>query len=254
MLGHAAMVSWRLPLFLVSLLAAHLNSLCCLQVGKKLPRAQNQTDTNFKSRTISLAEQSVATDKAGQAVTTRNLTLKASLRLDSFSRDLLHFTRMTRFDGRWNCQCSSPAAARADRERSVGSALTNRRRWHRLPLLQEVLGQCGHYSERVRRDALQGLAELLAAHPGVSLPQPPPQPGCALACTNSCSAGMHADAVPVVISRAVQCSMQPQRLHARVAVGSACPARVRPPAPHPSFPFQHPSIESSTFMMVVPCR
>ncbi|KAL4439859.1 hypothetical protein ABPG75_002860 [Micractinium tetrahymenae] len=75
------------------------------KVGKKLPRAQNQTDTNFKSRTISLAEQSVATDKAGQAVTTRNLTLK------------------------------------------------------------EVLGQCGHYSERVRKDALQGLAELVATHP-----------------------------------------------------------------------------------------
>ena len=33
-----------------------------------------------------------------------------------------------------------------------------------LPV-QDVLGQCGHYSERVRRDALQGLAELLAAHP-----------------------------------------------------------------------------------------
>lgn len=51
------------------------------QVGKKLPRAQNQTDTSFKSRTISLAEQSVAADKGGQAVTTRNLTLKASLGL-----------------------------------------------------------------------------------------------------------------------------------------------------------------------------
>ena len=33
------------------------------------------------------------------------------------------------------------------------------------PPVQDVLGQCGHYSERVRRDALQGLAELLAAHP-----------------------------------------------------------------------------------------
>lgn len=32
--------------------------------------------------------------------------------------------------------------------------------------LQELLGQCGHYSERVRKDALQGLGQLLAAHPG----------------------------------------------------------------------------------------
>jgi pre-rRNA-processing protein IPI1 len=48
------------------------------RVGKKLPRAQNATDTSFKSRTLSLAEQSVAADKEGQAVTGRNLTLKAS--------------------------------------------------------------------------------------------------------------------------------------------------------------------------------
>ncbi|PRW33261.1 Testis-expressed sequence 10 [Chlorella sorokiniana] len=75
------------------------------KVGKKLPRAQNQTDTNFKSRTISLAQQSMAVDREGQAVSTRNLTLK------------------------------------------------------------ELLGQCGHYSERVRKDALQGLGQLLAAHP-----------------------------------------------------------------------------------------
>lgn len=40
------------------------------------------------------------------------------------------------------------------------------------PLPQEVLGQCGHYSERVRRDALQGLAELLAAHPGGCMRRP----------------------------------------------------------------------------------
>jgi hypothetical protein len=33
----------------------------------------------------------------------------------------------------------------------------------RLP--QELLVQCGHYSERVRRDGLGGLADLLAKHP-----------------------------------------------------------------------------------------
>lgn len=75
------------------------------RVGKKLPRAQNQTDTTFKSRSISLPQQSVAVDKGGAAVTHRNLTLK------------------------------------------------------------ELLGQCGHYSERVRRDAVAGLAELGRSHP-----------------------------------------------------------------------------------------
>ena len=31
--------------------------------------------------------------------------------------------------------------------------------------LPELLGQCAHYSERVRKDALDGIAELLQAHP-----------------------------------------------------------------------------------------
>ena len=57
------------------------------KVGKKLPRAQNQTDTNFKSRSISMPEQSVGADKGGAAVTHRNLTLKvlrpAELQSDS---------------------------------------------------------------------------------------------------------------------------------------------------------------------------
>lgn len=46
------------------------------KVGKKLPKAQNQTDTSFKSRSITLPEQSLNQDKSGAAVTHRNLTLK----------------------------------------------------------------------------------------------------------------------------------------------------------------------------------
>ena len=46
------------------------------KVGKKLPKAQNETDTSFKSRSITLPEQSALQDKAGAAVTHRNLTLK----------------------------------------------------------------------------------------------------------------------------------------------------------------------------------
>lgn len=49
------------------------------KVGKKLPQAKNATDTDVKSRAITLPEQSIATDKSGLAVTHRNLTLKVKL-------------------------------------------------------------------------------------------------------------------------------------------------------------------------------
>ncbi|GAB4823624.1 hypothetical protein N2152v2_010670 [Parachlorella kessleri] len=75
------------------------------KVGKKLPKAQNETDTSFKSRSITLPEQSALQDKTGAAVTHRNLTLK------------------------------------------------------------DLLGQCSHYSEKVRREAVRGLGELVAARP-----------------------------------------------------------------------------------------
>lgn len=45
------------------------------RVGKKLPKARNDTDTNFKSRAISLPDQNVGQDK-GTVVSQRNLTLK----------------------------------------------------------------------------------------------------------------------------------------------------------------------------------
>lgn len=48
------------------------------KVGKKLPRAQNATDTTVRARAISLPEQSLGADKGGAAVTQRNLTLKVS--------------------------------------------------------------------------------------------------------------------------------------------------------------------------------
>jgi pre-rRNA-processing protein IPI1 len=46
------------------------------KVGKKLPRAQNETNTNFTARAINLPNQSVNDDKTGAAVNARNLTLK----------------------------------------------------------------------------------------------------------------------------------------------------------------------------------
>jgi len=46
------------------------------KVGKKLPKAQNETRTDFQSRSINLPNQSITLDKAGAAVSERNLTLK----------------------------------------------------------------------------------------------------------------------------------------------------------------------------------
>jgi hypothetical protein len=48
-----------------------------LKVGKKLPKARNATDTNFKAQSISLPGQNALTeDRSGLAVSDRNLTLK----------------------------------------------------------------------------------------------------------------------------------------------------------------------------------
>lgn len=46
------------------------------KVGKKLPKAQNDTDVTFKSKAINLPGQSLNEDKTGQAVSQRNLTLQ----------------------------------------------------------------------------------------------------------------------------------------------------------------------------------
>lgn len=108
------------------------------KVGKKLPKAQNETNTTFKSKAITLPTQTVG-DTKGAAVTQKNLTLKVETSLaphdDTFCLDL------------------GPAESAR-----LQDAL-------RLALAQELLGQSGHYSPKVRLEALQGLSELLAAHP-----------------------------------------------------------------------------------------
>lgn len=45
------------------------------KVGKKLPKAQNETNTDFKARSINLPDQNVGEDK-GTAVSSKNQTLK----------------------------------------------------------------------------------------------------------------------------------------------------------------------------------
>ncbi len=47
------------------------------KVGKKLKKAQNDTETDFKFKALSVATQSVAQDKSGTATNYNNLTLKA---------------------------------------------------------------------------------------------------------------------------------------------------------------------------------
>lgn len=52
------------------------------KVGKKLQKAANDTRTDFQSRSINLPTQSVTNDKAGAAVSDRNLTLKVGAAID----------------------------------------------------------------------------------------------------------------------------------------------------------------------------
>ncbi|KAL0049524.1 hypothetical protein WJX82_004125 [Trebouxia sp. C0006] len=49
------------------------------KVGKKLPKAQNETDMTFKARAINLPGQSVTEDKTGLVVSQRNLTTQELL-------------------------------------------------------------------------------------------------------------------------------------------------------------------------------
>ena len=62
------------------------------KVGKVLPRAENQTNTEVKSKAIHLSEQSIVVNKEGQAVTHRKLTLKDLLGQAS------HYSEKTRLD------------------------------------------------------------------------------------------------------------------------------------------------------------
>lgn len=48
------------------------------KVGKKLAKAQNDTDIDFKSRAINLPSQAIKEDKEGLAVNFQNLTLKVT--------------------------------------------------------------------------------------------------------------------------------------------------------------------------------
>ena len=104
------------------------------KVGKKLPKAQNETDMSFKSKSINLPGQSLTEDKTGLAVSQRNLTTQVKV------------------------ACA------------VGGSISkvqcyNRVATNRIANIQELLSQVSHYNERVRKDALTGLQQLFQEHP-----------------------------------------------------------------------------------------
>ena len=103
------------------------------KVGKKLPKAQNETNMTFKSRSINLPGQSVAEDKSGLAVSQRKLTTQVRACTQQYSAYVC-------------IQCWGNAR-------------------HICYTLQELLNQTSHYNERVRKDALTGLLQVFQQHP-----------------------------------------------------------------------------------------
>lgn len=103
------------------------------KVGKKLPKAQNETDMTFKAKSINLPSQGLTEDKTGLAVSLRNLTTQVGA-----TQPIL------------GCCCTQPAQAPYGSPRYM---------------VQELLSQTTHYSEKVRKEALQGLQQLFLQHP-----------------------------------------------------------------------------------------
>jgi pre-rRNA-processing protein IPI1 len=104
------------------------------KVGKKLPKARNETDTDFKSRSINLPNQVVKEDRSNIAVNYQNLTLKV------IHPDACHIY--------------------VDSRRQVGGAI---KLWNYA--LQELLNQTSHHNDKSRKHALNGLSDLFGRHP-----------------------------------------------------------------------------------------
>eukprot|EP00775_Hariotina_reticulata_P010124 gene10124-10282_t len=161
------------------------------KVGKKLPKAQNETRTDFQSRSINLPNQSVTLDKAGAAVSERNLTLKELV------AQLSHHNANTRKDALTGLQqllLSHPLEARrhtalllealatrvSDGEQQVRTALVPLLRTAALPavgptalqpflpmFLAHLSAALTHLSADVRLDALAVLEALTEAAPAL---------------------------------------------------------------------------------------
>ncbi len=108
------------------------------KVGKKLPKAQNETDTTIRARSINLPSQTIKEDKDGQATNFQKLTLK--VRAQPRPREPLN----------------TPAAS---------LHTTTLPAWVGDRLPQELLSQTSHYSEKARKAALTGLSDLFSRHP-----------------------------------------------------------------------------------------
>lgn len=135
-----------------------------IKVGKKLPKAQNETDTSFKAASINLPSQALREggEEGGAAVNCHNLTLKvracavcwvgvrgacgAEGRAQHAARGALVHVALACVGSRTPTRTHAPhARARAP--------------------TQDLLTQSGHYSEKARKSALVGLADLFARHP-----------------------------------------------------------------------------------------
>lgn len=113
------------------------------KVGKKLQPAQNATETSFKAKRINLPSQSLAIDRSGEALSERHLSIKASKEICACAlRCRYSHTRLTPAKLPLLC-CMSHNA------------------W-----LQELLGQCSHYSPKMRKAALAGVQQVLVRHGG----------------------------------------------------------------------------------------
>ncbi len=171
----------RGPLWACAVARWHL-TLAWLQVGKRLPKAQNETNTDFKARSINLPNQAVKEDKAG-ATNHHNLTLKVLL-----------------IPGLLLCRsasaCGLPAAP-----------------------AQELLAQAAHYNDKMRKAALAGLADLFTRHPhelkahvGLVYSRccTVPSTSCRVHCTaNRCAGGVRAQAGGAHGRRGAGCAHSP---------------------------------------------
>lgn len=138
------------------------------KVGKKLPKAQNETRTDFAARSINLPSQSVTADKGGAAVTSRNLTIQVrGVGVKGMTKGGARTRAATARCARQRRRQGMRRPASPDASCTPACPLPEPPPPQlRVPTPpQDLLSQTAHHSERVRKDALAGLQELLTSHP-----------------------------------------------------------------------------------------
>lgn len=126
------------------------------KVGKKLPRAQNDTNVDFKARAINLPSQTVREDRTGTAVNYQNLTLKVRVLCGGAG-----------LRGRGSSVDNNRDLVERETESEMGGGrhFTSSRRLNPHPRLQELLSQTTHHNDKSRKHSLAGLGDLFGRHP-----------------------------------------------------------------------------------------